>query len=85
MPRKGNALEPKSIPLNQSSNPLITAGTYPPITIDLVSNGPGMTPQREYREGGKLVWRDVVKDGQVVIAPVDIDALPFDVYRLIAP
>lgn len=36
-----------------------------------------MTLQREYREGGKLVWRDVVKDGQAVKSPVDIDALPF--------
>ena len=43
---------------------MITAGTYPPIHIDLGSNEPGMTLQREYREDGKLVWRDVVKDGR---------------------
>ena len=41
-----------------------------------------MTLQCEYREDGKLIWRDVVKDGQVVKSPVDIDALPFGVYRL---
>lgn len=37
---------------------MIVAGTYPPISIDLGSNEPGMTLQREYREGGKLVWRN---------------------------
>ena len=42
-----------------------------------------MTLQREYREGGYLVWRDVEKDGQVVKSPVDIDALPAGRYRLI--
>jgi len=41
-----------------------------------------MTLQREYRQDGKLVWRDVVKGGQVVKSSVDIDALPFGVYRL---
>ena len=54
---------------------MIVSGTNPPITIDLGSNEPGMILQREYREGGKLIWRDVVKDGQVVKSPVDIDAL----------
>ena len=29
-----------------------------------------MTLQREYREGGRLVWRDVVIDGQGVKSPV---------------
>jgi len=33
-----------------------------------------MTLQREYREGGRIVWRDVEKGGQVVKSPVDIDA-----------
>ena len=61
---------------------MITAGTYPPITIDLGSNEPGMTLQRECLEDGKLVWRDVVKDGEVVKSSVDIDALPFGVHRL---
>ena len=41
-----------------------------------------MSLQREYREGGKLIWRDVVKDGQAVKSPVDIDALPAGKYRL---
>ena len=56
---------------------MITAGTYPP---DLGT--PGMTLQREYQEGDRLIWRDVVKDRQVVKSPVDVDALPFGVYRL---
>ena len=54
---------------------------HPRISIDLGSNEPGMTLQ--YREDGKLVWRDVLKDGQVIKSPVDIDALPFGVYRLV--
>jgi hypothetical protein len=41
-----------------------------------------MTLQREYREGGKLIWRDILKYGQAVKSPVDIDALPLGVYRL---
>jgi hypothetical protein len=40
-----------------------------------------MTLQREYREGGKLIWRDVIKGEQVVKSPVDIDELPAGVYR----
>ena len=62
---------------------MIVAGTHLPINIDLGSDEPGMTLQRRYRESGKLIWRDVVKDGQVVKSPVDIDALPFGVYRLV--
>ena len=42
-----------------------------------------MTLQRQYREGNRLIWRDVVKGGQAVKSPVDIDSLPFGVYRLI--
>ena len=61
---------------------MIVSGTHPPINIDLGSNKPGMTLQREYREAGKLIWRDVVTDGQTVKSPVDLDALPFGVYRL---
>ena len=34
-------------------------------------------------QGGKLIWRDVVKDEQAVKSPVDIDVLPPGVYRLI--
>jgi len=54
------------------------AGTTTPINISLVSHNPGMTLQRECRESGKLVLRDVVQDGQVVKSPVDIDALPYE-------
>ena len=61
---------------------MITAGSCPPISIDLGSDEPSMILQREHREGGKLIWRDVMKDEQVVRSPVDIDALPFGVYRL---
>jgi len=42
-----------------------------------------MTLQREYLEGGRLIWRDIEKDGQVMKSPVDIDALPAGKYRLI--
>ena len=63
-------------------NSFAKAGTSPPVNIDLGSNKPGMTLQPKYREHGKLVWRDVVIDGKVVKSPVDIDALPFGVYRL---
>ena len=62
---------------------MITAGSYPPISIDLGKDEPGMTLQREYREGGKLIWRDVVKDGQVVRSPIDIETLPGGKYWLV--
>jgi hypothetical protein len=61
---------------------VIVAGTSPPINIDLGSNKPGMTLQREYREGRYLDWRDHQVDGETVKAPVDIDELPPGVYRL---
>jgi hypothetical protein len=60
---------------------MIVAGTSPPIWIDYGNDEPGMTLQREYREGGKLIWRDVIKGEQVVKSPVDIDELPAGVYR----
>ena len=63
--------------------PMITAGTSPPISIDLGSNKPDMILQREYREGGKLVWRDYEVDGETVKSPIDIDALPAGRYRLV--
>ena len=56
---------------------MISAGTSPPIWIDLGSNAPGMTLQRRDVKNGYIEWRDVVIDGQVVKSPVDIDALPF--------
>ena len=62
---------------------MIVAGTHPPIYIDLGKNEPGLTLQREYREGSRTVWRDVVKDGKVVKSPVDVDALPAEKYHLI--
>jgi len=34
-------------------------------------------------QGGKLIWRDVMKDEQAVKSPVDIDTLPVGVYRLV--
>jgi hypothetical protein len=64
---------------------MIVAGTHPPIPIDLGSNEPGMTLQREYREGRYLVWCDYTVDGETVKAPVDIDALPAGRYRLTNP
>jgi hypothetical protein len=62
---------------------MIVSGTYPFINIDLGKDEPGMTLQREYREGGFLVWRDYLKDGKPVTAPVDIEALPAGKYRLV--
>ena len=41
-----------------------------------------MTLQREYREGGMLIWRDYTVDCEVVKSPVDIDVLPLGKYRL---
>jgi hypothetical protein len=64
-----------------ATNPMIIEGTHPPISIDLGSNEPGMTLQREYREGQRLVWRDVLEGGQAVKSPFDIDALPAGRYR----
>ena len=58
---------------------MITAGTYPPIHIDL--GKPGMTLQ--FRERGFIVWRDYTVDGEVLKSPVDVDALLPGVYRLV--
>ena len=63
--------------------PMITAGTYPPIYIDFGSNEPDMTLQREYSEDGYRGWRDYLKDGKPVTAPVDIETLPPGKYRLV--
>ena len=62
---------------------MIVAGSYPPISIDLGSNEPGTILQRRYREGGYLIWRDVMQDGEIVKSPVDIDVLPWGKYRLV--
>ena len=55
---------------------MITAGSYPPISIDFGKDEPGMTLQYRNVECGYIVWRDVVKDGKPVKSPVDLDALP---------
>ena len=62
---------------------MITAGTSPPISIDLGSNEPGMKLQFRNVERGRIVWRDYMVDGKSVESPVDIDALPPGVYRLV--
>jgi hypothetical protein len=62
---------------------MIVSGTHPPISIDLGKDESGMILQREYRESGKLVWREYQVDGKLVKSPVDIDALPPGVYRLV--
>ena len=54
---------------------MIIAGTGPLIYIDLGRDEPGMKLQREYCEGGNLVWRDVIEDGKVVKSP-EIDGTP---------
>ncbi len=51
---------------------MIVAGAHPPISIDFGNDEPGITLQ--YREGGNLVWCDVVKDGQAVKSPVNLMA-----------
>ena len=61
---------------------MITAGSYPPISIDLGKDEPGMTLQYRNVERGQIVWRDYTVDGEVVKSPVDIDALPAAKYRL---
>ena len=62
---------------------MIVAGTYPTISIDLGKDEPGMTLQYRQIERGYIVWRDYQEDGEAVKSPVDIDELPFGVYRLI--
>ena len=52
---------------------MITAGTYPLISVDLDKDEPGMILQREYREGGYQIWRDYLMDDKPVTAPVDIE------------
>ena len=61
---------------------MITAGSYPPINIDLGKDEPGMTLQFRKVERGQIVWRDFTVDVEQVLSPVDIDALPAGVYRL---
>lgn len=62
---------------------MITAGSYPPISIDFGKDEPGMTLQYRNVERGQIVWRDYTVDGVTVKSPVDIDALQPSVYQLI--
>ena len=62
---------------------MIVSGSYPAISIDFGKDEPGMTLQFRNVERGKIVWRDYTVDGEIVKSPVDIDALPFGVYRLV--
>ena len=64
---------------------MIVSGTSPPVSIDLGKDEPGMTLQYRDVERGYIVWLDVMKDGEVVKSPVDIDDLPTGKYRLTAP
>ena len=61
---------------------MISAGTYPPISIDLGRNEPGMTMQYRDFERRRIVWRDYLLNGEPVLSPVDIDVLPFGRYQL---
>ena len=67
------------------NTPMIAEGTHPPVQIDFGNDEPGMTLQREYREGDYRVWRDYLMDCETVKSPVDIDDLPAGVYRLTTP
>ena len=62
---------------------MITAGTYPPLSIDLGKDEPGITLQYRQIERGFIVWIDYTVDGEAVKSPVDIDALLPGVYRLV--
>ena len=62
---------------------MITTSTSPFLYIDSGNDEPGMTLQREYRDGRYLVWRDFKVEGKVVNSPVDIDSLFPGVYQLV--
>ena len=62
---------------------MITAGSYPPINIDLGKDEPGMTLEYRDFERRQIVWRDYMVDGEAVKSPVDIEKLPVGVYRLV--
>ena len=65
-----------------ATKPMITAGTYPPVHIDLGKDESGMTLQYRKVEGGYIDWCDYLVDGEVVKSPVDIEKLPPGVYQL---
>jgi hypothetical protein len=52
---------------------MITAGTYPPISIDLGIDEPGMILQYRNVEGCDIIWRDYRVGGETVKSPVDFD------------
>ena len=62
---------------------MITAGSYPPISIDFGKDEPGMILQYRNVERDRIVWRDYTVNGDQVKSPVDIDALPAGRYRLV--
>ena len=62
---------------------MITACTYPPISIDLGRDEADMTLQYRNLERDQIVWRDYTVAGDTVKSPADIDALPAGVYRLV--
>ena len=47
-----------SVHESQNLNPMITAGSYPPISIDLGKDESGMILQHRQIERGYIVWRD---------------------------
>ena len=47
-----------------TDNPMITAGSCPPIGIDFGRDEPGMVLQFRDVEGGYIVWRDYAVDVQ---------------------
>ena len=61
---------------------MLTAGSYPPISIDFGNDKLGMVLQYRDVKNGQIVWRDYTVDGETVKSPVDIDTLPFGKHRL---
>ena len=64
---------------NDEIDPVISAGTSPPIWIDHGKDKPDMTLQRLE----KRVWVDYKVDGEMVISPMKIEKLPPGRYRLV--
>ena len=60
---------------------MISAGTHTGVWIDLGKDEPGMTLKYRDVEGGYIVWRDYLVDGEVVKSPVDIEKLPSGRFR----
>ena len=60
---------------------MIVAGTSPFLYIDLGKDKLGMTLQRRDSIGA---WVDVLKDGEAVVSPVDIEKLPPSRHQLVS-